>query len=72
MWPPDPIENQYYLLVSTSEASYESCAKKTWWKFRGNYFHMLKHSIITACQWVWHLDKVVDHFQLTKAATNEN
>ena len=33
---------------------------------RGNHFHMLKHSFITACQWVWHLDKVVDHFQLTK------
>ena len=24
MWPPDPTENQYYLLVNTSEASYES------------------------------------------------
>ena len=24
MWPPDPTENQYYLLVSTSEVSYES------------------------------------------------
>ena len=24
MWPPDPTGNQCYLLVSTSEASYES------------------------------------------------
>ena len=24
MWPPDPTENQYYLLVNTFEASYES------------------------------------------------
>ena len=24
MWPPDPTENQYYLLVNTSEASDES------------------------------------------------
>ena len=33
---------------------------------RGNCFHMLKYSIITACQRVQHLDKVVDCFQLAK------
>ena len=33
---------------------------------RGNHFHMLKHSIITAHQWVRCLNKVVDHFQSTR------
>ena len=31
---------------------------------RGNCFHMLKQSIIIAHQWVWHLDKVINHFPL--------
>ena len=31
---------------------------------RGNHFHMLKQSIIIAHQWVWCLDKVVNHFPL--------